>query len=330
MLWAFSGADSGNPAGGVIIDGAGNLFGAGNQGGRYGYGSVFELTPPAKGKNAWGKSIIWNFGAAGDGQNPASGLTLGSDGTIYGTTSAGGTGFGTVFALTPPAGGNGAWTEQLIATFDGGTIGAEPRAALTLNAQGVLFSTAYSGGANGNGSIYSLTPPTGGQGAWTGTLLYSFAAGDLDNSAAEVALGADGDLFGTTILGGHRGASVFQLAPPAHGGTVWTYRTIRDLPPPAELMDAGVTLTASGGLVGAGGGLGNGEVYRLTAPAPSRKAWVYEALARFNGHDGKGPFATPTSGADGTIYGTTEAGGPGGSGVVWQLTGVDAPSLHLK
>ena len=75
----------------------------------------------------------------------------------------GAAGRGTVFSLTPPASPGEKWTEKVLYSFASGTDAAEPRAGLamgsTSSGQIVLYSTTYLGGANGAGTVFSLTEP---------------------------------------------------------------------------------------------------------------------------------------------------------------------------
>jgi uncharacterized repeat protein (TIGR03803 family) len=107
ILFEFLGfsADGSGPAGPLLLDPAGNLYGTTGGGGSYNYGTLFKLTPGAAG---WTESVIYNFGSIGDGEYPGSFLLLDAAGNIYGTTSAGGpgggvdnNGQGTVFEITP-------------------------------------------------------------------------------------------------------------------------------------------------------------------------------------------------------------------------------------
>src|SRR5262245_59111305 len=84
-------------------------------------------------------TTLYSFGAAnGDGSNPTAPLILDPSGSLYGTTTAGGSnGFGTVFKLTPPASGAGTWSETLLYTFTG-FDGATPYAGLISDASGAL------------------------------------------------------------------------------------------------------------------------------------------------------------------------------------------------
>jgi uncharacterized repeat protein (TIGR03803 family) len=88
--------------GGLVLDQSGNLYGTTSSGGTYGYGTVFELSPPASPGAPWTKTVLYRFTGLSDGGNPLAGLTFDQVGNLYGTTSTGGsTGAGTVFEITP-------------------------------------------------------------------------------------------------------------------------------------------------------------------------------------------------------------------------------------
>jgi hypothetical protein len=102
LLSFGGGPDGGTPMAGVLVGRSGRLYGTTFSGGSIGNGVAFELTPPVKGNNQWTKTVLHNFGAAGDGASPAGGLIANGKGALLGTTSGGGTkGFGTVYQLTP-------------------------------------------------------------------------------------------------------------------------------------------------------------------------------------------------------------------------------------
>ena len=84
----------------LLVESAGNLYGATYGGGPGGYGTVFQLTP--SGNGAWSYTVLHSFPSdAEDGKSP-NGLLVDSKGNIYGTTVGGGSaGLGTVFEITP-------------------------------------------------------------------------------------------------------------------------------------------------------------------------------------------------------------------------------------
>src|SRR5580700_10210597 len=126
VLYSFEGGgDAGSvPAGGVVFDKQGNLYGVTSDG-----GGVYQLAPPAQKDGAWTESVLYVFkgNTEGDGATPAGGLVIDAAGNLYGTTAYGGTGnckllgilygCGTVYELSPPAENGGAWTETILYSF---------------------------------------------------------------------------------------------------------------------------------------------------------------------------------------------------------------------
>ncbi len=173
-----------------------------------GFGTVFELSPPSSGQSAWTESILYAFkGGATDGANPLVGLLLGTDGALYGTTSAGDkSNDGVVFKLSPPASGQGAWTEKIIHKFASngssmslGNLIAGPNGDLYGTTS---YGTTSTGGSQSYGTVFRLTPSASGA-SWGFKVLYNFptyASGAEPEGA--LLYGAGKTLFGTTSFGG--------------------------------------------------------------------------------------------------------------------------------
>jgi uncharacterized repeat protein (TIGR03803 family) len=215
----------GNDAGGgypystPAFDAAGNLYGTTLNGGNAGNGVVFELSPPARGGSAqWTETVLHSFDDANDGVEPRIGVIMDSAGNLYGTTESGGSiGYGAVFEVSPPAGGGQAWTESVIYNFafspDGGTPGYS---GLVMDKRGNLFGTTQTGGTLHNGVVFKLAPPAQGGGAWTESVLHTFAdSPDGAQPEAGLTFGAGGSLYGTTFMGGATSESgtVFKVRP---------------------------------------------------------------------------------------------------------------------
>ena len=152
ILWNFgSGTDGANPYGGVVLGTNGNLYGTTVNGGAYGDGTVFEVTPSGM------ETLLHSFDNNDiDGFNPYAGLvTDQKTGNLYGTTiNGGGTGsaVGIVFELTPSG------TETILHTFGGSPDGASAWSGLVFDTTGNLYGTTFAGGASGNGTVYKVTP----------------------------------------------------------------------------------------------------------------------------------------------------------------------------
>ncbi len=166
------------PVGGVIRDGAGNLYGTTGGGGTAncgygGCGTIFELTPPAPG-DAWTETILYNFQGGADGFDPLAGLVFDKHGALYGTTVWGGNaggvcssfslGCGTVFELAPPESG-GKWVHTVLYSFKPTDDGSQPEAGLIFDKSGALYGTTTWGGffsdycGSGCGTVFKLMPP---------------------------------------------------------------------------------------------------------------------------------------------------------------------------
>lgn len=179
----------------VIYKGA--LYGTTVNGGDTEAGTVFTI--PAFGS----ETVLHDFGFSGDGlfaQSPLVNLK----GTFYGTTYDGGpNGGGIVYSMTPSG------TETVLHGFGGSGDGSNPYAAPLIAVKGTLYGTTYSGGANGTGTVFSITP------SGTETVLHSFggSSGDGTNPYGGL-VNVNGTLYGTTEHGGTNGSgTVFSLKP---------------------------------------------------------------------------------------------------------------------
>ena len=161
VIYTFSGgADGGLPAGGLLLDKSGVLYGTAAFGGvniAHGLGVVFKLTPPASGQSSWTESVLWSFqNSRSDGAYPLAGVVQSPDGSLYGTTQdGGGLGKGTVFKLVPPPIGQTVWSEKILHSFHRTPDGQNPQAPLLLTKAGDLLGTASRGGA-GVGVVFEV------------------------------------------------------------------------------------------------------------------------------------------------------------------------------
>ena len=162
LLHSFNDTDGALPRAGLIFDAAGNLYGTTSEGGAYSWGTVFELTPAGGGN--WTETVLHSFGNGTDGASPYAGLIFDAAGNLYGTAWQGGTYFyGTVFELTPTAGGG--WTETVLHSFGNGADGYYPYSGLIFDAAGNLYGTTGGGGTYSCnrglyhcGTVFELTP----------------------------------------------------------------------------------------------------------------------------------------------------------------------------
>jgi uncharacterized repeat protein (TIGR03803 family) len=165
-------------------------------GGAHYAGTVFKATPSGT------VTILHSFNTTIDGENPSGSLVQGSDGNFYGMTRFGGAnGAGTVFEITPSG------TETILHSFaNNSTDGGYPAGSLILGSDGNFYGMAGSGGANGDGIIFKITP-TGSE-----TVLWSFAGSNGSTPYGDLTIGPDGTLYGVTSAGGANGHGVvFQF-----------------------------------------------------------------------------------------------------------------------
>lgn len=224
VLHTFSNKDGGLPAGSLVFDSTGDLYGTTQSGGNLdacggtGCGTVFRLAPGTNGK--WTMTVLHSFDG-NDGSIPTCTLILDSEGNLYGTTSSGGVGsYGNVFELKQ--GSNGKWTETVLHSFNG-KDGAEPYAGLVFDSAGNLYGTAqYGGDLNsfycsgvGCGTVFKLTP--GANGKWTMSVIHAFNGVDGMYPLAGLILDAAGNLYGTTF---YSYGVVFRLSQDTNGK--WT------------------------------------------------------------------------------------------------------------
>ncbi len=157
--------DAREPAGTLIFDSLGNLYGTGFEGGKYGVGAVFELSPPSQPGGEWTENVLFGFIRAQCGSISA-GLVMDSVGALYGVCRAGGpNSTGAIFSLLPPPQPGGAWTLHILHNFsanDGEAaapmIFASPSLLYGTDGFG-LFQIAFSGGSPTYTFLYSLPDP---------------------------------------------------------------------------------------------------------------------------------------------------------------------------
>ncbi len=303
-LWSFTnGADGSIPFAGLVQGSDGNFYGTtlGSGSGPSAYGTVFRISPSGSFSN------LWSFTNGADGSIPFAGLVQGSDGNFYGTTLGSGSGpsaYGTVFRISPSGSFSNLWS------FTNGADGANPNAGLVQGSDGNFYGTAFLGGANGNGTVFRISP------SGSLTNLWEFTGGS-DGAYPEAALvqGSDGNFYGTTEDGGASGnGTVFQISPTGSLTTLWSFANGADGANPY----AGLLQGSDGNFYGttsAGGTNDAGTVFQINT------AGVLRTLYSFSGGaDGDSPLAGLIQGSDGSFYSTTYEGGSYGYGTVFKLS----------
>jgi uncharacterized repeat protein (TIGR03803 family) len=314
-LHSFSFIDGAAPVAGLVQATNGSFYGTTNTGGTGpgGGGTVFKITPNGI------LTTLYNFCTilpnCTDGAFPTAGLIQATDGSLYGTTEAGGTNvLGTVFKITP--GG----TLTTLHSFCAGACadGQSPTAALIQAVDGNFYGTTQAGGANLGGTVFKITP--GG----LLTTLYTFCSqsGCADGEAPGAGLiqASDGNFYGTTETGGaNLGGTVFKITAGGSLTTLYSFCSQSGCTdgqfPAAALVQAN-----DGNLYGttSGGGVngGQGTIFKITLGGTLTT--LYNFCSQNECTDGAEPLAALVQDTNGKFYGTAEGGA--GYGVVFSLS----------
>ena len=300
-LHQFAGttSDGAFPYAGLIQGKDSNLYGTTESGGSLFSGVIFKSTLAGQ------VTTLYSFtNGPGAGANPESPLLQDTNGSFYGTATAGGNNFDGV-AFHMAANGVGTTT---IYSFSDDVDGAVPVAGLIQGSDGFLYGTALEGGSNSYGSVFKMK--TNG----TLTPLYGFTGGnDGGFPYGGLVQGPDGSLYGTAVEFGTNGyGTVFKLATNGAFTTLVAFAYTNGAFP-----QAGVVLGRDGNLYGTtaeGGAYGYGTVFLVTTSGQ------LTTLVDFNSTNGSIPLASLVQGTDGNLYGTTTSGGAGGWGTAFRIT----------
>jgi uncharacterized repeat protein (TIGR03803 family) len=251
-------------------------------------------------------------------------LAQGFDGNLYGTTPFGGANqnavcdiynngspdCGTVFKITP---GGTLTTLYSFCAQTNCADGDVPIAGLIQGTDGNFYGATYSGGADGYGTIFKITP----DGALT--TLHSFDGAEGANPGAALFQGNYGVFYGTTVNGGAKGyGTIFRITPGGALTTLHSFDSADGANPWGVLIQA-----TDGNFYGTtyGGGVGGyGTIFKITPGG------TLTMLHSFDSADGANPNAGLVQATDGNFYGTTSQGGTSsectgvGCGSVFRIT----------
>jgi uncharacterized repeat protein (TIGR03803 family) len=281
----------------VIAQGRdGNLYSATGRGGTNSDGTVFKITPKGK------LSLIYNFDGIVGGY-PSGGLTLGTDGNLYGVTQEGGNGEGIVFKVTPA--GNFTVLHKF-ASSDG----AEPLAPPIQGANGNFYGTTARGGSSNYGTVYEMTP------SGELTTLYSFSQDDGQGPIAALVQGTDGDFYGTTDGGGtSNDGTVFKITGTGKLTTLHMFDGSDGWGPTTALVQG-----ADGDFYGTttmgGNDIMNGTVFKIGSKGKFTSLYSFP----YDGSGGIDPEGGLVLGTDGKFYGTAYQGGTNNNGTIYRIT----------
>ena len=209
-LYSFSGGTGGSVPATTLVQGAdGKFYGTTDADGTHLAGTFFRVSRTGAFK------ALHSFDAT-NGANQNSGLIQARDGNFYGTTYAGGAqSAGTVFKIDA----SGVLTTLYeFCSKSACADGRAPAAGLLQGADGNFYGTTAGGGANDDGTVFSITA------AGTLTTLHSFSSGDGANLVAGLIQATDGNLYGTTSQGGaHNGGTVFRVTPSGGFASLYSF-----------------------------------------------------------------------------------------------------------
>ena len=287
----FDGTNGSQPFAGLVQAANGDFYGVTTTGGAYDLGTVFKFTPKG------GLTTLYSF-SANTGYGPQGGLVLASDGNFYGTASSGGPaagqrdpGCGTIFKITP----KGEYTT--LHNFNGIPDGGNPLATMLQAPNGKLYGTASDlGNAGSYGTVFTITT----EGEFT--VVHQFNDTDGAYPFGGLILGADGNFYGQTDLGGASdyGAygTVYKMTPSGKVTRLHSFEQTDGDNPVSNLVqgtDGNFYGTAS-----YGGKYPNfGTVFKIT---PSG---ISTTLHNFDSTDGSYPDAGLIQATNGKFYGAT-------------------------
>jgi len=300
------------PLAGVVLGGD-TLYGTTYEGGAWGMGTVFSLNT-----NGTGLTVLRHF-SGGDGKAPYAELLLVSN-ILYGTTAAGGaSNRGAIFQLNTDGSGF-----NLLKSF-AGTDGLLPLGGLTFS-DGVIYGTTYQGGASNHGTVFSIHAD-----GTSFKLLKEFTGQDGSNPRYNLVVSGT-SIYGTTEGGSDLSQSlVYQLS--TDGTYYRILKTFSALDPGSGTNDDGYLvrsgLAASGGALfgttSEGGNYASGVVFALRMDGSAYTVLRHFSISADNSdgvltnNDGAQPLPSLVL-SEGTLYGTTQAGGGAGQGTVFGLS----------
>jgi uncharacterized repeat protein (TIGR03803 family) len=303
------------PQAGLVQGSDGDFYGTTLVGGTEGHGTVFKITPARE------LTILVEFtdkGPSNKGRLARAGLLQGSDGNFYGTTNEGGAkGLGTVFRMTP----SGELATLVEFTGNDGLFkGSNLCAGMVQGRDGNFYGMTNGGGRDGMGTVFRMTP------AGEFTTLVEFSGNEAPalgaHPLAGLTLGADGNFYGTTQMGGANDlGTLFRMTPQGVLTTLVEFGNT-NLSNNGKFPAARLVQGRDGNFYGTtnyGGAKDAGTVFRMTP------AGVLTTLVEFTGKDGpckgENPWgSTLVESPDGNFYGTTAIGGASNCGTVFKMT----------
>lgn len=306
--------DGRTPSGPAILGQDGWLYGATREGGKWDKGIVYRAAADGS-----GHEILRDLGTTeGDAATPESALVMGSNQLLYGTTAAGGAnGLGTIYSISRDGS-----QYAVIHSFSGSTDGSRPVAELLIGSDGLLYGTASVGGSWGGGTLFRMAPDGTGF-----TVLHHFGSTGDDGKFPRYAVIelADGFLYGTTDRGGAIGApglgTIYRIS--RDGAAYTILRKFGGTSGSADIHLSGLAQADNGKLFGTttrGGDYDYGTLFRMSADGSDFETLHHFRFTGTPGQDGAYPTGHMVSDGNGTLIGTTAAGGRNNGGTVYRIS----------
>ncbi|HEY3778571.1 MAG TPA: choice-of-anchor tandem repeat GloVer-containing protein [Rhizomicrobium sp.] len=303
VIHDFDGTDGNQPIAGLILDGAGNLYGTAETGGVNNDGVIFKMSPNGT------ETVLYSFTGSADGAYPDGSVSLDEKkGDLYGTASAGGaSGNGIIYKLSK----RGKLTA--LHNFDGAGDGGYPTGPLVRDKLGDLYGVTFVGGADSYGTVYELAA----NGSFA--VLHTFTGGgDGETPRSGLIRDGAGNLYGVAEGGGGGNCNfgcgvIYKIAPDGTFTTLYSFADSAD----GFYPIGGLYRDDAGDLYGTtlfGGAAGYGTAYSLAANG------THTVLYSFTGgDDGAYPEGTLIRNRSGRIYGTASLGGAYQDGTIFKI-----------
>ncbi|NJO00848.1 MAG: hypothetical protein HC880_03365 [Bacteroidia bacterium] len=293
ILSSFGVTEGRAPVGGLVEDATGTLYGVTRQGGPDNKGAIFAIS-----KTGANFRILHYFDGS-DGEQPAGGLLLGSDGLLYGLTRLGGTSHqGTIFIINRNGSGfNVLWH------LNDPDEGVYPRGSLIEGSDGRLYGVTERGGTPDQGIIFRID-----RSGIAFTVLHAFSDGinEGQEPAGSLVEGSNDLLYGMTRAGGILGQGTLFSFDPVTLDLVVLHNfgggNTDGAAPLGSLIEA--SNDSLYGLSAQGGPAGRGTVFRI-----AKNGGGFAVLHTFNNINGSTPQGGLVEDTNGRLYGTTQAGG---------------------
>jgi len=282
------------------------------------------IAAPAQDQQPAPDAVVFKTLASFNGTNgtyPELGLVQGLDGNFYGTGFFGGdaSNDGTVWKMTPDG------TLTAIYTFcslPNCTDGALPNqnGILALGTDGNFYGMAAGvGGANGDGTIFKITP--------SGTLTTLYNLTSFNEAASNgVIRGTDGNFYGSNPIGGN---NIFKITPAGAYSVLYTFCSqpnCTDGTYPTNPLLSGADGNLYGTTVG-GGANGYGTIFKLTPSGKLTTLHSFDTDVFGYEYCVNGYCAPMVQASNGNFYGTTSSGGTNfyaplgaGAGTFFEIT----------